>query len=90
MPAEVPTVLGNAGQIEQVLLNVCLNARDAILESDRGEPRLRVEFSVPAPGRVSVSVTDNGVGMTEAVSAAHIRAIFHHQGNGARDRPRAV
>jgi len=76
VPAEVPTVLGNAGQIEQVLLNVCLNARDAILESDRGEPRLRVEFSVPAPGRVSVSVADNGVGMTEAVSERIFEPFF--------------
>jgi PAS domain S-box-containing protein len=76
VPAEVPTVFGNPGQIEQVLLNVCLNARDALLESDRAQPSLRVEFSRPAPGRVSVSVTDNGVGMTEAVRARMFEPFF--------------
>ncbi|HEX2670029.1 MAG TPA: PAS domain-containing protein, partial [Polyangiaceae bacterium] len=48
VPAKIPHVLGNSGQIEQVLLNVCLNARDALLESD--QPSLRVEFSEPIPG----------------------------------------
>ncbi|HEY0469647.1 MAG TPA: ATP-binding protein, partial [Polyangiaceae bacterium] len=76
VPAEVPTVFGNSGQIEQVLLNVCLNARDALLESERGQSRIRVEFSVPAPGRVSVSVTDNGAGMTEAIRARIFEPFF--------------
>lgn len=74
--AEVPAVLGNPGQVEQVLLNVCLNARDALLDSDREHPGLRVEFSVATEGRVSVSVTDNGVGMTEAVRARVFEPFF--------------
>ena len=76
LPAAIPAVFGNPGQIEQVLLNVCLNARDALVESERGQPSLRVEFSVPAPGRVCVSVTDNGVGMTEAVRARVFEPFF--------------
>jgi len=74
VPAEIPHVLGNSGQIEQVLLNVCLNARDALLESD--QPSLRLEFSVPIPGRVCVSITDNGTGMTEAVRARMFEPFF--------------
>jgi len=74
--ARIPAAFGNSGQIEQVLLNVCLNARDALLESDRGEPCLRVEFSRPAPDRVCVSITDNGVGMTEAVRARMFEPFF--------------
>jgi two-component system, cell cycle sensor histidine kinase and response regulator CckA len=76
VPAEIPAVSGNPGQIEQVLLNVCLNARDALLESQRPQPRLRVEFSRPAPERVCVSITDNGVGMTEAVRARIFEPFF--------------
>jgi PAS domain S-box-containing protein len=76
VPAEIPAALGNSGQIEQVLLNVCLNARDALLESDRAEPCLRVQFSAPSPGRVCVSVTDNGIGMTEAVRARMFEPFF--------------
>lgn len=76
VPSEVPQVVGNPGQIEQVLLNVCLNARDALLESNRAQPSLRVEFSVPAKGLVRVSVTDNGAGMTEAVRARMFEPFF--------------
>ena len=76
VPAEIPAALGNPGQIEQVLLNLYLNARDALLESDGAQPILRVEFSVPTPGRVGVSVTDNGAGMTEAVRARMFEPFF--------------
>ena len=76
VPREIPAVMGNPGQIEQVLLNVCLNARDALLETDRTQPSLKVEFSVPAPGKVRVSVTDNGAGMTEAVRARMFEPFF--------------
>lgn len=76
VPAEIPPVLGNPGQIEQVLLNVCLNARDALLEGERLHPSLRVEFSVTAAGRVRVSVIDNGAGMTEAVRARMFEPFF--------------
>jgi len=76
VPAEIPAVLGNSGQIEQVLLNVVLNARDALLESEREQPSLRVEFSVPTAGRVCVSITDNGAGMTESVRARMFEPFF--------------
>src|SRR6185369_4813622 len=59
---------------EQVLLNVCLNARDALLEND--QPSLHVEFSEPVAGRVCVSITDNGIGMTEAVRARMFEPFF--------------
>lgn len=75
-PADIPLVLGNPGQIEQVLLNVFLNARDALVGSNRAEPRLHVAFSVPQPGRVEVSVSDNGVGMTEAVRTRIFEPFF--------------
>jgi len=75
-PADVPPAFGNSGQIEQVLLNVCLNARDALLEAERAAPRLRVELSAPAAGTVSVSVIDNGAGMTEAVRARMFEPFF--------------
>ncbi len=74
--AVTPPVLGNPGQIEQVLMNVFLNARDALLASERAEPRLRVAFAVPRPGRVEVSLTDNGIGMSEAVRARMFEPFF--------------
>jgi two-component system cell cycle sensor histidine kinase/response regulator CckA len=63
--------------IEQVVVNLLINARDAVLEVERDEPRIVVQLSetmaVPpdAPGAAaqryaSIRVEDNGVGMTEA------------------------
>jgi two-component system cell cycle sensor histidine kinase/response regulator CckA len=67
---ELPCVLGDDTQLHQVLLNVCLNARDAMpdggtlrIEADVVEPRL------PVRGRgrfVRIAVHDTGCGMDRA------------------------
>jgi PAS domain S-box-containing protein len=74
----VPPVLGDPVQLEQVLFNLCINARDAI--HDHGEIRVRVGHSEPAGGHcascgagiegtrwVWVEVCDDGDGMTPEV-----------------------
>ncbi len=66
---DLPTVSGISHQIQQVLLNLVLNARDVLTEVERDEPRIvvhvrRAEFE----GRpaVQLSVRDNGPGVAEA------------------------
>ena len=81
MPEQSPTVLADSGQLSQVLLNMLLNARDALgakVEHDES-PRIdvtldRVERSThhssetASPERLVVlTVTDNGIGMDEDV-----------------------
>ncbi|HEX7481022.1 MAG TPA: ATP-binding protein [Polyangiales bacterium] len=74
----VSAALGNAGQLEQVLLNICLNARDALQESQPAEPsiRLRVEQGGQGPRSVRVRITDNGPGMDEATRARAFEPFF--------------
>jgi PAS domain S-box-containing protein len=64
--APEPTlVVGNAGQIEQALLNVLINARDAVQAVAEARPpaiRVRVESS---EHQVVVRVEDDGCGMDE-------------------------
>ncbi len=58
----LPTVLGDAQQLQQVFLNLLNNAYDAIEESGRrGAIRLSAERATDA---VEVKVTDNGVGLS--------------------------
>jgi len=75
-PGEMPAAQGNPGQIEQVLLNVCLNARDAVLDSGRADPHICVGVDSPRPGKLRVRVADNGSGMTEAVRARIFEPFF--------------
>ena len=71
--AEVPKVLANPGQIQQVLLNLMVNARQAM--PDGGRLILRI---APTPSRQSVSllVRDTGCGMTREVMERMFEANF--------------
>ncbi len=59
-------VLGRRAELQQVILNLCLNARDALV----GRPSPRLSMAVRADGAwVVLVVEDNGAGMSEEVLA---------------------
>jgi two-component system cell cycle sensor histidine kinase/response regulator CckA len=60
-PGALP-IIGDAGEIEQILLNLVVNARDA----GRGDDRITVS-TVADDDRAVLRVTDRGVGMTDDV-----------------------
>ncbi len=57
-------VLGNQNEIEQVLTNLILNAKDAIKQTDRKKGDVTVKVA-EAKGTVQISVLDTGVGIKE-------------------------
>jgi signal transduction histidine kinase len=63
---DLPRVRGDAIQLQQVILNLALNAEDAMGDGAGGPRRLTVETAKRAPDRVEVCVRDNGVGVTGA------------------------
>ena len=70
--AAIPAVSADVGQIEQVVLNLCLNARDAMPEG--GKLTIATEAFDDDPlmhrsgGRgVALSIADTGIGMSEKV-----------------------
>jgi signal transduction histidine kinase len=68
----LPTVLGDSIQLQQVLLNLILNAADALAEVvDR--PRELTIVSRAESGGVRVEVKDNGVG----IETEKLESIFH-------------
>jgi signal transduction histidine kinase len=70
----VPVVFGDPVQLEQVLLNVLLNARDAIGASSNGPRAITIRARHQPPCSVIIEVTDTGVGVPET----DLEQIFGH------------
>jgi len=65
---DLPTVVGDRGQLQQVFLNILNNAFAAVPEG--GE--IAIGIATEGPERVVVTVTDNGVGIPKE----HLERIF--------------
>ena len=86
----VPTIRADRGQIEQVLMNLCLNARDAMPERGRlivetGDVCLEEEDVRRNPdmrtGRYALlTISDTGVGMDEKTCARVFEPFFTTKG----------
>jgi PAS domain S-box-containing protein len=84
--AECGKVRVDPGQMEQVVLNLAVNARDAMpnggrLTIEAGEVMLDADFAaehagVTAGPHVLLSVTDTGIGMDEATQARMFEPFF--------------
>ncbi len=58
---QLPEVYGNRGKLQQVLVNLVLNAKDALVE--KGSGTVRISTALAAKG-VELRVEDNGIGMS--------------------------
>jgi len=63
---DLPPILGNAGKLQQVFLNLFLNAKDAM--KDGGTLRVATEIN----GHVSVAISDTGAG----IAPEHLQRIY--------------
>lgn len=85
----LPSVLGEHTQLEQVFLNLCINARDALEDGDNPSPTIQIAVdTIDLPPRderlpnpncpglyLRVQVIDNGIGMA-AETLQHIFEPF--------------
>ena len=86
----VPTIHADRGQIEQVVMNLCLNSRDAMPEGGRlvvetGDVSLEEEYVRQNPymrtGRYALlTVSDTGIGMDEKTRARAFEPFFTTKG----------
>jgi signal transduction histidine kinase len=86
----VPTIHADRGQVEQVVMNLCLNARDAMPESGRlvvetGDVYLKEEDVLHNPymrtGRYALlTVSDTGIGMDEKTCERVFEPFFTTKG----------
>lgn len=59
----LPQVRGGKVRIEQVLLNLLLNAMDAVKDRDPAGRMIRITVHVTEDGRVDIAVSDTGAGI---------------------------
>jgi C4-dicarboxylate-specific signal transduction histidine kinase len=78
----VPDVLADQVQVQQVLVNLLLNAFDALAASAPGHRRVLLA-SAPAPSnRVAISVTDSGPGVPAEVRPRLFESFFSTKPHG--------
>ncbi|MBP2293313.1 sensor histidine kinase [Azospirillum rugosum] len=73
---DLPPVLGDRVQIEQVVLNLVKNALDAMEERPRGREGVTVRTARDGAGRVEVAVTDRGHGLSDEARARLFDPFF--------------
>ncbi len=85
---DLPLILGDPGQLNQVVMNLCLNASDAMRDQEEGRLRVSTEHRSLTPREriilaedtddefVCVSVSDTGIGMSEELQE-HIYEPFY-------------
>ncbi len=83
--SDAPAIInGDDGQIQQAFLNLFINARDAM--PNGGELTIETNVETNSDHRVSVTVADNGIGMTKAVQEQIFVPFFstkeHGKGTG--------
>lgn len=82
LQADQDLVAGDQGEIEQLLLNLVMNARDAMPSGGQITIGTRVSCANGNELRVELAVADTGVGMTEEVRARIFEPLFTTKGPG--------
>ncbi len=90
--AKLDRIEADPNQLEQVLVNLCVNARDAMpeggtivisTENALVDERQRQELSLPRAGAyVRLAVTDSGTGMTPEIRSRVFEPFFTTKGPG--------
>jgi len=78
---DLPPVLADALQVEQVILNLVRNAAEALTNAGRNDGRIVIEASVSGK-MIAISVTDNGPGLDPDFAMQPITAFATTKSDG--------
>ena len=77
----LPIIRGDRVQLQQVLLNVIINATDAV-GGNRPDDRVVIAAATQKDGWLTISVRDNGTGLSSTASARLFEPFFTTKSNG--------
>jgi PAS domain S-box-containing protein len=72
----VPAILGDRDQLHQVLVNLVINAQQALEASDTPVRKLVIRTSVLEDGKVAIDICDNGPGIAPDVAGRIFEPFF--------------
>ena len=78
----LPHVLGDRVQLQQVILNLIMNAIEAMSEVSDGSRELQISTSEAESGSVLVAVSDSGPGLSPASLARIFEAFYTTKASG--------
>jgi len=76
LAADLPQVMGDDVQLKQVLINLIVNAQEAMESSGISVQKLIIHTSMDGTGKITVGVEDSGPGLEEA-ELTHIFEPFY-------------
>jgi PAS domain S-box-containing protein len=81
LAADLPQVMGDRVQLQQVLMNLMMNSIDAMKDMD-GRRELTIQSQRGADGQVLISVSDTGVGLPQEQADKIFNAFFTTKTHG--------
>ena len=79
---DLPEVVVDGGQIQQVILNFVRNSLDALAQRPPGGRKIIIRTALTATGEVQLSVIDNGPGLAPDAVTRAFDPFFSTKGNG--------
>ena len=80
LPEDDPQIYGNPGALEQILINLLVNAAQAS-DGEDSRVRLAVSRSDDPTARLTITVADNGCGMDEKTRSKIFEPFFSTKQN---------
>ncbi|WP_304608629.1 sensor histidine kinase [Hyalangium versicolor] len=72
LASSLPAVQGDGIQLQQVVLNLLINAMDAMASVPAGKRQIQIRTASPGPGQVELSVQDSG----EGIAPSQLTLVF--------------
>ena len=82
LPQGLPRIMGNAVQVQQVVLNLLRNALEALRSKPAGTRDVEISTHRTAEGQVEIQVSDNGPGIDPSVADRLFEPFCTTKGSG--------